>query len=710
MGKFKYIFYLFLLALVNISAKPDSLFSVQELIIKNSNNTDQLIALADSLYKEKEYPLALQTYMDANALMGIQEDQSRKVTVLYNIAITYKNLNNYSLAIDYYQQLIQYYSFVGNHNLIRKAYGEIAVIYQKLGDYKQAYSNRLKALELYESINDAQGVSKSVYNIGTIFFYQGQYGKALEQYKRALKLLENNKNKNGKFNSLAAIGSCYNRIGQHETALVYCQRALDLAHDTENTRSISYAYHNMGEIYTSSKDYKQAKEYFLLALDWKIKAEDKWGEIGTLRYIAELHIEQKQYKKAEEHLKRAMGVAKEINSLPRIAEIYKVCADLNEQSGNYKQSSLYYKEYMLAKDTLLNEQILAHMGDKKMQYEIQQREREISLLRKEKEIQRLNKIILIGAAIGLAFLIFLLFNRYKVQRNAAQTLSKKNQEIEQANVQLNELHQQSIQTNKLLEGQNLKIQKQNKLLQQSNKDLEQFAYVASHDLKEPARMMKSYASILSKSYGHQLDQAGKEFLHYIADGAKRMESLLSDLLEFSRVNSKKLELTPIDVQDIVLIVNSNLSQQLARSHAQFIYDLDAFPTVMANRTLFIQLVQNLVSNAIKFNRPEVTPIVQMTCKKTEYNEYIFAIKDNGIGIAPEDQERIFGMFERLNSKTDYEGTGIGLATCKKIVEKLNGKIWVRSKVGEGTTFYFSLPAIKETTSPVLVEAQTANLS
>jgi two-component system, chemotaxis family, sensor kinase Cph1 len=224
-------------------------------------------------------------------------------------------------------------------------------------------------------------------------------------------------------------------------------------------------------------------------------------------------------------------------------------------------------------------------------------------------------------------------------------------------------------------------------LKRSNKELEQFAYVSSHDLKEPLRMITSFLQLLQKRYSADLDDDANDFINFAVEGAKRLDIMINDLLEYSRIGNKEREFEYLQGEKILETVLTNLKTSIEDNNV--IITHDPLPLIYANNQQMVQLLQNLISNAIKYHSKE-DPKIHISADILD-DEYVFSIKDNGIGIDQKHLERIFTIFQRLHSRDEYEGTGIGLAISQKIVQKHHGKIWAESKLEKGTTFYFTIP-------------------
>jgi light-regulated signal transduction histidine kinase (bacteriophytochrome) len=225
-------------------------------------------------------------------------------------------------------------------------------------------------------------------------------------------------------------------------------------------------------------------------------------------------------------------------------------------------------------------------------------------------------------------------------------------------------------------------------LARSNKELEQFAYVASHDLQEPLRMVRSYLQLLQRRYQSHLDEDADEFIAFAVDGASRMHALINGLLTYSRVNMQGKSFRATDSGQVLQRVLGDLKIAIDEAGVVVTHHND-FPIVMADEVQLAQLFQNLIGNAIKFHG-NLLPEIRIEVKRHSDRAWVFSINDNGIGIEPRYYKRIFMIFQRLHTQTEYEGTGIGLAICKKIVERHGGRIWVESEPGQGSTFYFTI--------------------
>jgi light-regulated signal transduction histidine kinase (bacteriophytochrome) len=239
----------------------------------------------------------------------------------------------------------------------------------------------------------------------------------------------------------------------------------------------------------------------------------------------------------------------------------------------------------------------------------------------------------------------------------------------------------------LVKERTAELEDTNKELARSNENLEQFAYVASHDLQEPLRILASYSQLLEKRYKGRLDQDADEFIYYLVDAANRMQKLITDLLAYSRAGHGSTNKVEVDCNELLRRLVAGMAATIESVGGSVTYD--RLPSISAHETSLVQLFQNLIGNALKF-RGEQSPTVHVSARQAQ-GEWVFSVRDNGIGIEPQYAQRIFMIFQRLHARSKYPGTGIGLSICKKIVESMGGRIWVESEPGQGSTFYFTVP-------------------
>ena len=239
----------------------------------------------------------------------------------------------------------------------------------------------------------------------------------------------------------------------------------------------------------------------------------------------------------------------------------------------------------------------------------------------------------------------------------------------------------------LLAIQNETLSRHAESLKQSNEELEQFAYIASHDLQEPLRTIHGFTQLLAERYQDRLDDQAREFIRFVTDGANRMQILIQDLLKYSRIQAQELKPVTVNGEELLDEILEHLRMVIEEKQASFTHD--PLPIIQTDRPHFQHLLQNLITNALKFHGPE-PPHIHLSAQERP-NEWVFSVRDNGIGVGSEYFERIFLPFKRLHTREEYQGTGIGLAICKKIVERRGGRIWVESEAGKGATFSFTFP-------------------
>ncbi len=528
----------------------------------------------------------------------------------------------------------------------------IGTIHWNQGNFKKAEVAFMEALEVRERIKDITGTAQSYNALGAIYLAYGIYAKSLDFFIKALKMREAGDNKVEMAKCCNNIGIVYEKLGDHDKSLNYHHRSLEIRKKINNKTGIAYSYSNTGNIFKIKGEYDTALNYYFKSLKVTQDLEDNYGMAHAYSLIGEVYCTLGDNTQALEYLSKAFVIQEKLGdkagkaiSLNRIGEVH-------ARKGKYEEAIDYYHRSLaitrrMNADPLL-ESVYKNLADAYSYTNNYQSAFEHHVLYCEARAA--------------------LFNEEKTnavaQVSSQYEYEKKNHEIERLN-------------------------NEQELLREAKDELELFAGKVAHDLKEPLRMMSSFGGLLEEKYYADMDNVGKEYISIIKNSSVRMQALLSDLLEFALSGNETDEGKKTDLNDTLLIVKNNLRLCLKESKTELI--TNDLPTVNASFSNMVQLFQNLIANAVKFRKEGIAPIIEIGYAEHD-NQHVIYVKDNGIGIADKHKEEIFQVFTRGgHDRKKYDGTGIGLATCKKIVKNLKGKIWVESEVGKGSTFYIALP-------------------
>ena len=298
---------------------------------------------------------------------------------------------------------------------------------------------------------------------------------------------------------------------------------------------------------------------------------------------------------------------------------------------------------------------------------------------------RIQVISLFVAGVLASFLLVALV--YRANRRFVFEQEEKQAELNQANAELEErVHERTFQ----LEQRTTELERRTQELQRSNADLESFAFIASHDLQEPLRMISAFGALLSRQYHQKLDPRADEFIEFMVNSAQRMQLLIDDLLQYARIGRQAFDYEQMALADSVHIACVQLSTVVKEANAEI--EIDDLPLIWGSKLLLAQVFEELIGNAVKFrNREQIPKIIISTTKSQNTSVWTITVQDNGIGFDPQYREVIFRMFQTLHPKADYPGTGVGLAICKRIIEQHGGQLWAESSPGAGSTFCFTFP-------------------
>lgn len=615
---------------------------------------------ANEFYKAEVFNKSLGVLLEGIEYMPQQDSTYYRYIRL--IGRNYQKLAYYQRALEYYYRYLNWAKSRNALQDIAKTSANISATYQAMGDFKKAYDFGLDCLRRNEEIKDSSGMAEAYYELGTLFFYQKNHKEALDYYKQSMAISQSLKAPKAVYSCLGAMGSVYEELGDLDAALDYNLQSLEIARKMGQKMPEAYALHNVGTVYIKLKMNDRALDYLNASLKLKQELDDVWGLVASYKYLGLLYLQKQAFDQAIVHLNEGLELAKASNSKNREAELLTILAAAYEKAGKPSEAIQSLRRSADLKDAMLSEAIVRELGEKKESYELLKKEREIVVLTKEQEISRLRTSIIAIIACFLLLAGWQLWRQYLLQRR----------------------------NNAVLKEKNAYIDGQNQLLQLANGELQQFAHVASHDLREPLRTISSFSTLLSRHYDSKFDDEAKEYQGFIQSAVKRMQHLLDDLLEYARIDHKESEREITDLSRVVQEATMNLKSQIESTQARI--EVQSLPSLRVFPRQMVQLFQNLISNGLKY-RGEAPPYIRISSTfSPQTNLHTIAVSDNGIGMEPANLDRIFNMFVRLHGLGKYEGTGIGLATCKKVVERHGGKIWAESTPGKGSTFYFSIPS------------------
>lgn len=614
----------------------------------------------EAFLKDEDYESAIEKYEAVLDLLPPQENCKTYPKVLMQLGKANFKLQRYYEALDYYHIYLELPQIQSSSKEKANGLSRIAAVHQRIGNDEESYRLQLQALEALEQIQDSAGIGRSLYQLGTIVFYQKDYAQALKYYQGSLDLAEKRKKEKGMLSCFSALGPTYEGLGDSQRAQEYLNKALDLSRKLKIRSKEAYALHNLGAHYLKKDELDKAFDLLTESYHLKIELQDKWGLIGSYMYLGDLYMKQIQYPLADTAYKKGLQLAEEIDSDARKVKLYDRLAKVASKQGDFERAFEMNLSYIKLKESLLNEEMIKKLGNARIQYELGKKENEIKLLKQEGLYKKMKG----------TFFWMVSFLTVCLMGMSYRTVIK---------------HKFQLQ----LQEKNAEINQQYTDLSRKNEDLKKFAFIVSHDLKAPLRTIGSFTGLLKRRYFNAIDQNGQEYMEFITGGVKRMDQLLNDLLTYSQIENNEQESNWTETKDVVHNALSNLYFQIRNENAAIQINEKALPRVKGNSAHLTQLFQNIIANGIKFRNGK-SPRISIDCLPKE-DEYTFRIQDNGIGIEEQYKEKIFRMFSRLHKMEEYEGTGIGLATCKKIVEKHGGKIWVESQLGQGSTFFFSLP-------------------
>lgn len=650
----------------------------------------------------------------------LQLKQTTSDTLKINLYIELGNNLSYEKpekAIIYYNQSIQIAKKHKNPNFIGKSYKAIGSFFYEKSDYEEALSNFKLAQIYFEKASNQRESGRAYMNIGNVYLSQNIDSKAYEYFLKALRIAE-------KTNYLKGISAAYNNIGliykernDALKAIDYYNKSLKIATQINDKVGISSTLTNIGNVYADEKKFNLAIDYYNKSLKIDTEQQDKFGMVICFNNIGEIYLEQGLYTKAKQYYENGIDLAQEIgnksmlamlylnlsnlnlkelqleeaydnamlsfkyakltNEIKAQAQVYELFSEISVAQNNYKKAYEFQKLFKKFNDSVSSSDRLMKIKELDVIFDAENKNKELQNLtdsKRQNEIQITNQKILIYSFIFLIFIVFLftaiLFkqNQDKVKMNAL--LSLKSVQIEDKNKEILEQHQN---------------------LEKLNDTKDKFFSIIGHDLKNPMNSIIGFSELLSDNYNKYDDEKRNKFINIIKESAHRSNELLENLLTWAQSQSNSIEFHPtkISLKKSIEEVFGLLNVQASKNDITLQSNFSVNCNVIADQNMLLTILRNLVANAIKFSNHNsmVSVIVTPHDKFCE-----ITVKDSGDGIPENEIEYLFDLHNKSKiTKKSKSGSGLGLILCKDFVEKQGGKIWVNSKLGEGSEFTFTLP-------------------
>jgi signal transduction histidine kinase/Tfp pilus assembly protein PilF len=667
---------------------------------------------------------ALEFYNKSLELRLKLDDVSEVAQSQNNIALVYRNQGKFNEALEFFHQSLNNLKKVGNNSLIANCLNQIGSIYLKLNRYDLALENYLNALKLRQEVNDISQIAASLNNIGLIYDEIGNYEKALDYYTQSLSIksdLADNKElantlqitgnlfyKQRQFNqalekytealvlrekigdkisiaaSLKSLGNVYLELGDKTKSLIYLKESLRLRDEMGDARGVNEMLNEIGNYYQSISDYDLALDYFLQTIKLSQKTSDKFLFALASRKAGELFIKQGKLNEGLELINNSLEIGQEIGNLEMIKNAYYALFQHYNKYGNKDKALTNYINYSLIKDSIfakVNDQRILETQMKfeveKTQTELSRIENEFKELTNEKKIRdlelqkqkNLRNLMIIISLLSLISIILIL----------RQFLLKR-------------------KTNRILKEKITEIDRSNKLLRDSESSLkvlnatkDKFFSIIAHDIKNPFNALYSLTDFVSKNFDSYTPAELKNYFDLIHSSAEELLELLENLLHWSRTQRGKIEFNPVNLNlnDKVQSIMSLQKMSADKKNIKIVSSIEPSLYISADEDMLNTILRNLISNAIKFSYPGGVIII-MAEKSSDHT--IISVVDSGVGISDEDKEKLFRIDIHYSTTGTSEeiGSGLGLILCREFVEKHNGRIWVESELGKGSTFKFTI--------------------
>lgn len=635
-------------------------------------------SLGNAYASKGDHELALKYYYKSKDHREQANDLVKMAFSLNNISLSLKKQKKFSEAISALKQAAEYCNEAKDYKDEAIMYQQIASQYKELLDLNRALEFSIKATNTYLTNKITDGLASCYNFIGTLHKDLKNIDLAEDYYLKAYNIWLKENDDYGLSSAYNNLGTVYNDKGDDQKALEFYAKSLELSKKLDDSNGIAIAYNNLGFVYTKINQIEKGIDAYLKSVEISKSLNDPDSYLNTYNNIALAYLKKNNLSKSEQYVNIVVQNIHRISDPNITQETYKILSDINSRKGNY-QKAFEYKQIELAyNDSLYNKQQTRNIIEMQARFESEAKEREIQLLKKDNDIKNLQyekqqffQKILIVITLLLLIIITGTMLSFRIIRRSNKLLAQKNIESENANA-------------KLLESE--------KNLKELNATKDKLFSIIAHDLKNPFNALMGFSDLLERNFNFLSDEEKKEYISVISDSTQNLYKLLDNLLQWTRTqtgsiayNAENFKLQTLIKQEVDLLT-PNAEKKKIKIDINVENDLTAF----ADKNSIAIVIRNLVSNAIKFtsNGGWIEISAHANDKFVEV-----VVNDSGIGIKNEDIDKIFMLDGSFTTKgtANETGTGLGLLLCKEFVEKNNGKIWVDSYKGKGSSFYFTLP-------------------
>lgn len=612
-------------------------------------------------HQKGEYSQALSNAHQALKIRKKLNDKEDLLKTYHNISMFHQQLGNISKALEIYDESAELMRYIKDKTVLAVYYINMSCTQHLQSNYSKALEYNYKALKIFEEKKNEREIAGTYGNIGFLLSEQGELDAALKYFFKGLKFSQKIGYEFVESSLYAKIGNIYKKKKENKTALEYYGKALQIQKRRDQKERLADTYLQIGSLYENQNQPELALEYYCRSLQLHEKIGKKENMSRALSKVGLLEIKTGNINKGNQQIERAFLLAQELNSPDLIKESAAAKVNLAIIKGDYKLA------YEMEK---LRNEMKAKVEDENTQKDLIKQqfkyEHDKELLKKDLQIEFEKK------------------NARLIQKQS-DLLASKNEELASKNKIINE---QITEMNFLI-----------RKLKESNESLNQFAAVAAHDLKAPLRNIQGFSQLLYKKYATKFVEKDMELFMFIIKACTSLNELIDGLLNYSKISNMQYKSECIDLSEIVSDVQNNLTNTIQKTKIA-LHISNNLPKVVGQKSLLFQVFLNFINNAIKFRKTDegLQSTIWINSEYSDDDHVKISIKDNGIGIDKKHQNEVFGIFKKLHSSSQYEGNGIGLSVCKKIIERFGGEIWLESEKGVGTTFFFTLKVYKNPTT------------